>query len=262
MNKNEPSKTDSMSTTSSLSDNRSHAFEKAQRYLGLFTVLALAYLLFSPWSSGRALKYESHPRYYVLNEHYHHKTTLSELVLALNNIHAWEVSVAGDYIRDCEKAKTSVFYGKGKMTEDEMSINIELLPVAEKKEAIQVILDGCTSPSLQSTVRAAQIEPDFWPLYNKLNELRDKARKEQGLARDHQPKPTPEMLSISYRLEELRKRIAKASAEWLVLINGLVHIVSVILIGLGLWFRGLVGRILLTPFGWLLSGIKNAHERV
>jgi ribosome-binding protein aMBF1 (putative translation factor) len=196
-----------------------------------------------------------------MNKNYYEKTILSDIVILFNQGHAFEIQYAGRLIENCKGAKSSAVY----LTTKELQANLARLKDAQKEKEAQSILDGCT-PTIDwnSTheERATEIEPTYRDLVRRLYELIQKAREEQGLDNNRQPRPTSEMVSIYERLEEIRKPLALASYKWLVMINGMVHIVVVVLIGLGLRSRELIGRMFLAPFAWVLSGVKKAHEKV
>jgi hypothetical protein len=217
--------------------------------------------------SGVRWALTANPRSFILNESYHHKTVLSDFVIALSQGDAWEVKSAGEYIVGCETAKRSVSADGRDLSTKALLANIERLPPNERKTAAQLILDACAPPFLASSTnheRALEIEPKYWALVQKYQELRKEARIAQGLKAEglQQPVPTPEMVSISERLEEIRKPLVQGSAKRLIAINGIVHVVVVVLIGIGIWFRRSVGWAILAPFGWVFSGAKKVHEKI
>lgn len=240
-------------------------FQKVQRYVGLVAVVWLAFLLLSP-SSGFGVG-GANPRSFILNKSYHHKTVLSDIIIRLNQGDAWEVKSAGEYVEGCEKAKRSVSVDGRDSSTEALLVNIERLPTYARKTAAQLILDACTPPFLASSAnheRAQAAEPKYWDLVQRYQELRKEANIAQGLKAEglQQPVPTPEMISITKRLEEIRKPLVQESAKRLIVINGVAHVVIVVLIGIGIWFRRSVGRALLAPFSWAFSSAKKVHERI
>ncbi len=268
MNINDPHSSQSKPTVEVEIAKQSTASQKAQRYVGLVAVVGLAYALFSPRAGLGLLGLDgANPRPFILNESYHHKTVLSDLVIALNRGDAWEVKMAGEYIERCETAKRSVSADGRDLSTEALLANIDRLPSNERKKAAQLILDACAPPFLASSKndeRALETEPKYWDLVQRYQELRKEANVAQGLKAEglQQPVPTPEMVSITERLEEIRKPLVLGSAKRLIAINGIVHVVVVVLIGIGVWFRRSVGRALLAPFGWAFSGAKKVHEKV
>jgi hypothetical protein len=85
MNKNDPLASQSEPTAEGRVNNeQSTTLQKAQRYLGLIAVVWLAYALLSPRSGFGVLGISAaNPRSFILNESYHHKTVLSDFVIAL-----------------------------------------------------------------------------------------------------------------------------------------------------------------------------------
>lgn len=269
MNNNDPLASQSEPTAEGRVNNeQSTTLQKAQRYLGLIAVVWLAYVLLSPRSGFGVLGISAaNPRSFILNESYHHKTVLSDFVIALNQGDAWEVKSAGEYIVGCETAKRSVSADGRNLSTEALLSNIERLPPNERKKAAQLILDACAPPFLASSTnheRALEIEPKYWDFVQRYQELRKEARIAQGLKSEglQQPVPTPEMVSISERLEEIRKPLVQGSATRLIAINGIVHVLVVVLIGIGIWFRRSVGWAILAPFGWVFSGAKKVHEKI
>jgi hypothetical protein len=234
--------------------------------LGLIAVIWLAYVLLSPRSGFRVLGISAaDPRSFILNKSYHHKTVLSDLVIALNQGDAWEVKMAGEYIERCETAKRSMSADGRDLSTEALLANIERLPPHERKKAAQLILDACAPPFLASSKnheRALSIEPKYWDLVRRYQELREEANIGQGLEGLQQPVPTPEMVSITERLEEIRKPLVQESANRLIAINGVAHVVVVVLIGIGIWFRRSVGWAILAPFSWVFSGAKKVHDKI
>lgn len=252
-------------TEESQTDNASMAFQKAQRYLGLIAIVLLAFVLLSP-SSGFGGG-GANPRSFILNKSYYHKTVLSDIIILLNQGDAWEVKSAGEYVEGCETAKRSVSTDGRDLSTEALLANIERLPPYERRTAAQLILDACAPPFLASSKneeRALAVEPKYWDLVQRYQKLRKEANMDQGLKAEglQQPVPTPEMISITKRLEDIRKPLVQESAKRLIEINGIAHVVAVVLIGIGLWFRRSVGRALIAPFGWAFSSAKKVHEKI
>jgi hypothetical protein len=115
---------------------RSTGLKKAQRYLGLIAVVWLAYALLSPRSVYGSFS-GPNPRPFIFNESYHHRTVLSDLVLAINSEEAWEVKLAGEYIEGCETAKRLVSADGRDLSIEALLANTERLPSGERITARQ-----------------------------------------------------------------------------------------------------------------------------
>lgn len=252
-------------TAGKIQNARSHKpLMKLQSYLGLFVVVGVAFVLFSPRAGSGV--FDVNPRRYIMNESYHHKTVLSDLVVSAYRGEAFDVISAGDFVRGCEQTKRSVSVDHRDLSSASLFKGMERLSRDERKNVLQSFLDACSPRVLamsRGTIERIKIvEPQFFALNEKLNSLTDDARASQAGTPHHQPVPTEEMVSIAERLLKVQMPLFQESADRLLWANGVAHLMAVTFVFLGVWLRKSVGRALTAPFGWMFWGAKKVHENV
>ena len=260
MNLNDPASSQPVPFGERSTKRYSAAFQKAQRYVGLIAVVWLAWVLLFP---GRSRTDELHP--FISNKSYHHKTLLTQIVIFYSLYDTEEVRSAGKHIVDCEWAKRLAYPNGRDLSPEALATYMKHLPQYEKKKAEQRILDACglyILGSPQNQVRAKEVDPMYWDLIGRFYELRKEALATQGLTDKNQPAPTSEMILIDERLKKISGPLIQESADRLIFTNGIAHVLVAILIGIGVWFRGRVGWVLLAPFGWAFSSAKKVHEKI
>lgn len=244
------------------------ALQKRQRYMGLIAIFLMAYIFLSPGNGFKVLGFgEASPRPFIMNESYHHKTVLSDLIIFFNQGDAQEVKAAGEYILGCEAAKRSLGFDLSDVSAAALLASMERLPLTERKKAAQLILNACAPPFLvgsENRERAQEAEPKYLDFIKKYQELLRQANLVQGLPMDglQQPVPTSEMIQISEMLEEIQEPLVRASSERLILINNISHLVVLVLIVFGIWFREIIGCALFEMFGRVFFYARKLHEKI
>lgn len=242
------------------------AIQKTHSYVGLIVVLGLAYGLLSQTTDPFFMdgSFPS-PRSLILNKSYHHKTVLSNLVLMGYKSDSLEVAYGGEHFNNCEDAKRTISPEGLDLLSKVLSSNTERLPPVDGKASVQMYLDACSLYELQTSgglERAQKLDPMYWDYEKQFRELKNEAQIRQGLTKKQQPVPTAEMKSVAKKLEKIGNQVVIDAAQHLEGANNIAHVVVVFLIGLGIWCRRGLGRAILAPFGWMLSGAKKVHETV
>lgn len=256
------------SKTESINDSKhgkiSATLQKGYGYVGLIAIFLLAYWLLSP----KNMYFEANPRPYILNEKYYHKTMLSELVIFFNWGNAYEVKSAGNQFLACEDAKKSVSNGEIHPSEETVIANIDRLSErSEKVKALKLLLSACATPyivSSENIKRALMLEPAYGNLVKRHQELQKKAETLQGTTfnKENYYEFAREMVSIYERLDKIRRPLVERSMNQLIVINGIAHVMILIFLGLGIYFRRDFGRLLLTPFRWIFVIMRKFHQKI
>ena len=245
-------------------ENVSTTFQKGYGYVGLITIAFLAYWLLSP----KIMYSEANPRPYILNEKYYHKTMLSEIIILLNSGHAYEVKYAGKRFLECEDAKKSISNNGTYPSEETVIANInQLSERGEKLKALKLLLSACANPYIESSdniERAVKLEPDYVNLLNRYQELRKKIETLHGttIDKENYQGSVREMTSIYEKMDKIRRPLIERSMNQLILINGISHVMILVFLGLGIYFRRGFEKVLLTPFGWVFLIIRKFHQKI
>ncbi len=264
MNENNSPKSKSESTNGSKDGNISAALQKGYGYVGLIAIVLFAYWLLSP----KNMYLKENPRPYILNEKYYHKTMLSEIVILFNSGHAYEVKYAGERLLECEDAKKSISNGETYPSEESIIASIDrLFNKGEKLKAFKLLLLACTKPYIEgkgNIERAMTLEPKYWDLIMRYQELRKTTENSKGLAfnKENNYDSVREMILIYERLDKIRGPLIERSTNQLIIINGISHVAALFFLGIGIYFRRALGRSLLAPFGWIFAFIRKFHEKI